>query len=104
MKLPTAAPLARLRLAVRLRVVPAAGRVGVGELEHDEPVRVAVALEHLGRAAAHEVAAAVLLDAGGGERAVPVVAVGVGHVDVDEHVAGIGVPLRRESSRPKRSR
>ena len=97
MKLPVAAP-ARTARAWRYsgESYQRAGGVGVGELEHDEPAGRAITLQHLGRAAADDVAPAVLLDAGRRERAVLVVAVGIGHVDVDEHVRSHGRSCRPE--------
>src|SRR5581483_5163744 len=66
----------------------------VGELDNDDPLRLRPAFDQLGLAAAADETAAVLLDAGAGERAIGVVGGRIGDLDLGEDIGGHGCSLQ----------
>src|SRR5207244_6932195 len=76
------------RALVFLRAVPAAGGIGIGKLDDDDPFRLGFAFEQINLAAAHYETAAKSGDAGRGERPVRLVGGSIGHLNVGDDVSG----------------
>src|SRR3954471_1818248 len=86
-------PAARIRQPNRecglvfRRIVPAARGLDIGELGDDDAPRLGAALDQFGLAAAHEKAAAILGDAGAGQRAVRLIALWIGNLDLGDEIS-----------------
>src|SRR5207244_1812521 len=99
-----------LRLLVALGLVEALRGLEALELEHDEPLRLPVSLEHRVLAAAREVPSAPRFHGGGRHRLVALVLLRVVDIGLDDQVCGHGwdsslVGWRRaRPRRPRRSR
>ena len=80
-------------LLVFIGVIPTPRGIGIGKLDDDGPLRLAGAFEQLGLAAADQKTTAKAGDAGGGQRAIGLVAGGIRYFNVGNDVSRHGIFL-----------